>query len=303
MSDAPTAEHLAIANLAVQMLPKIELPKDWETKDPIELLRFVRRSTEFSEPILMPGGATFPIHSSEQKGLTAFEVLADEAVTRARIVLDSARGVYRQGRDARHKAVSELKKSTLIKAQQVQEWKQAKASWVVKFERYLAAKQKAEMTTLEMLNVVLPSSEDHMRILYWRDYLRKCDGPSSRTVVFKDETPPPGEHEVISDMLHMKWAKSDFEMLAAMAVHARKHYEKYGAAILKQWKRKHPKSIEGGIKTAEAKAAQKEADAAKYGGDVTLGEGVSVQKLDSAINRIPGASRPRAMRLRANAGK
>ena len=159
------------------------------------------------------------------------------------------------------------------------------------------------MTTLEMLNVILPSSEDHMRILYWRDYLRNCDGTPSRTVVFKDEPPPDGEHNVISDMLHMKWTKSSLEVLAAMAVHARKHYEKYGAAILKQWKRKNPKFVEGGIKTAEAKAAQKKADAAKYGGDATLGEGVSVQKLDEAISRIPGASRPRTVRRRANAGK
>jgi len=287
MSDTLNPEQIAIANLAVQMLPKIELPNDWQTKDPIELLKIVRQSTDVNEPILMKDGSVFPVRSSLEKSLTAFEVVADEAVTRARIIMDSVRGEYRQGRKSRHDTIQQLKATVIKENERNQRWEDTKAGWMTKFEKYLTDRQKTELTTLEMLRVVFPNSEDHMRVLYWRDLMRTDDSSPGIAIVFEDENPPSGTHEVIPDMLDMSWPRDGLHALAGLAQRVRKHYEKHGAAIIKQWKRSHPNCVEGGEQTAKAKADQMKADAAKYGGD-------TVPDIADIVTSVPDAKLKKA---------
>jgi len=287
MNAEPTAEEIIIANLAVQMLPKIELPTAWETMKPIELLQLVRQSTDASEPILLESGAMSPVRSSVEKSLTAFEVIADEAVVRARIVLASVRGEYREGRKARHQAVQDLKTSVTADNERQERWAAARAEWMAKFEKHLTGHGKEEITTMEMLRIAFPNSEDHMRALYWRDLLRTDDSSPGVAIVFEDENPPSGTHEVIPDMLDMSWPRDGLHALAGCAQRVRKHYEKHGAAIIKQWKRSHPNCVEGGEQTAKNKADQMKADAAKYGGD-------TVPDIADIVTSVPDAKLKKA---------
>lgn len=70
-------EAATLAALAVQILPRMELPQDWQSKHPHTL------ESKLLEDLKPTGGC---------KLLSLYEIVANAAVKRARIVLEAARG-------------------------------------------------------------------------------------------------------------------------------------------------------------------------------------------------------------------
>jgi len=92
MDAEPTAEQIAIANLAVQMLPKIDLPDAWGTMHPDTLGKHI------SEPTTGKGVNFSESYESPQGWATPWELISEEAVKRARVLMDAAAGNKRQER-------------------------------------------------------------------------------------------------------------------------------------------------------------------------------------------------------------
>lgn len=265
MSDAPTAEQLAIANLAVQMLPKIELPKKWQTMRPGDLKDLI---SEISNPIQSASRYMFvedgqvPIGDLKFKANTLFEVLAEEAVARAGTILDAARGVQRAGRFPTDTVAKEYDQKLREEYRQRAAWSLEFDGWRSAFEKYLEKHQKDKMTMHEALSVIFPKSNAHMRALYWRDYLRVWSSNPQTPVSFEDDA--------ASDDLGDEWDRKSLKDLASLAIQVRQHYDKRGQAILKSYLRTHPKTKAGGKQTAKRKAEKVAAEAAKYGGNANL---------------------------------
>lgn len=273
MSKEPTAEQLAIANLAVQMLPKIELPKKWQTMEPHLLARRLSEATTRFPEIKQEGGAAFPIRSLEEKDLTPFEAVAEEAVTRARILLDSACGNIREARKHRQQTVQQLKAQVLTEMQQKKEQDTNLNVWRAKLQDWFASSSQPTLTTTELLSLLLPKSKPEMRLLYWREFLRReveLQTGKGVKVYFEDEPTPTGRSERIHDELEISWPEKALQVLARRASQLAEFYKQRGAAILKDHLRKHPKTKAGGKQTAKKKAEKAEAEAAKYGGDADL---------------------------------
>ncbi|MCE9520056.1 MAG: hypothetical protein K8R87_10965, partial [Verrucomicrobia bacterium] len=72
-------DALAIATLAAQFLPRLELPEGWQNMDYIQIREELQRTLRPTQ--------------SKMHHATPFELLVETAVERARILLDEARGV------------------------------------------------------------------------------------------------------------------------------------------------------------------------------------------------------------------
>lgn len=273
MSNEVTTEHLAIANLAVQMLPKIELPERWQTMAPHLLaLRLSEATTRFPE-IKQEDGAAFPIRSLEEKDLTPFEAVAEEAVTRARILLDSACGKIREARKHRQQTVQQLKAQVVTEMREKEERDANLNVWRAKLQDWFASSSQLTLTTTQLLSLVLPKSKPKMRLLYWREFLRReaaLQTGECVSVYFENEPTPTGKSERIDDELQIPWPEKALQILARRASRLAEFYKQRGAAILKDYLRKHPNAKAGGKQTAKKKAEKAEAESAKYGGNADL---------------------------------
>jgi len=291
MSADPTAEQIAIANLAVLMLPKIDLPEGWEVMNPQSLQRQLADVTTPFAEIKLKDGTPFPVRSSVEKSLTPFEVIAEAAVARARILLASASGNIRDTRKQRRAEVVPLKEQVLAENKLREKRAAILAQWQAKLEKRFSSSPNASLATAELLCLVLPKSKPDMRQLYWREFLRqeaRQEVPEGVKVVFKDEHQPGAECHLIDDELEVLWPKQALNFLARRAARFTEFYQQHGGAILKKHLSTHPKTEAGGKQTAKAKEEQAFAEAAKYGGDASV-SGIKLRQSKRAVSKSPKA--------------
>ncbi|MFN0127337.1 MAG: hypothetical protein ACKV19_11700 [Verrucomicrobiales bacterium] len=159
---SPTEEPspLDIARLAARLLPPIELPPNWATEHHLNLQRILAEATtgkgrNVDRSYEYPAG--WP---------TQFEVVAEEATRRARILLDAAVGRIRPERLAYERSGEEAD-------QKMAQFAEASASKEREFERH--AKGHSSLPIMEALRIALPRVYKHQpenAYRYWQDYLR-----------------------------------------------------------------------------------------------------------------------------------
>lgn len=145
--ESPTP--LEIATLASRFLPEMALPDRWENQPAHELSEIISR-------------ASVPRESVE--GLaTPFEVIAEEAVRRARILLDAAAGIKRPQRE-------EFMQSGEGAREQLKATSLEKTKLTKKFSEIADGKDK--ISIIKVLEIALPRVEEKNAFAYWREYLR-----------------------------------------------------------------------------------------------------------------------------------
>jgi hypothetical protein len=251
-------EQLAIANLALHFLPRIELPHGWQTEHPDILAPKLAIPTAGIDPENAMSAIRFPGWA------TPFELIAEEAVKRARILLDAAAGKARRERtDYEHE-------KDAAEAERVKE-DAAHAKWQTVFQRY--AKDRAAISMIEALRLIVKGSEDHMLIFYMRQSQRESyEGYRERhhlekkRVIFADEEKP-GETDavVVSDLMD---EMVDVQRFGRLAASFRQYYDAHGERVRKMFSR--IVGQKGGEMSAEKRAQALEADAVKYGGDASV---------------------------------
>ncbi len=292
-----TTEHIALANLAAQFLPKIDLPTGWQGMDTTALRQTVHQA---SDPSLRTNN--IPIaHPTLQKEITPFEIIAEEAITRARILLDTAAGIQRPARQAGDQQIQSLAAAVKRDIDRKQARAEERAMWQAKFAAKTAKLGRATLTGTEVLCLVYPRSKNELIRHYWREFYRaKCqDDDTSVKVVFDDEPRPAAAHIVINDLLGDAWTQDAF---IAYAPGAKRHYDEHGNALRRQWNHNHPKCVQGGEQTAKANKKRRDADTAKNGGEAhpnidEIVKGVKDGKLNKAVRKwTKKASKPKAKR-------
>ena len=147
---------LDVATLAARFLPRIELPNDWQSQHPETLKAELAR----------PTGTPFPHnpqHRPDPGWRLQWEVVCEEAVKRARILLDAAAGKVRP-------EVAEWDAATMEASQMAREMNISAEKLKRKFDRI--AKGRHELPLLEVLRFCLPKTRsDEARMFYFTKYL------------------------------------------------------------------------------------------------------------------------------------
>lgn len=149
-----------IAQLAIQFIPALLLPDGWDTMNPQTLMEALGEATtgkgrNYAKDYEYPPGWATP-----------FEIVAEEATRRARILLDAAAGRVRPERLDYTQAGERAR-------EQLSEYGKAAAELQRKFDRF--AKEGTSLSIMDALKHALPNI--HRRrpdnpFRYWREYLR-----------------------------------------------------------------------------------------------------------------------------------
>ena len=158
ISAEPTA--LEIATLAARLLPPMKLDDNWATEHPVTLKAALAEATtgkgrDFAKNYQPPPGWATP-----------FEIVAEEATRRARILLDAAAGRIRPERLHYEKDGEKAR-------QQMQDYDKAAAELERVFPRL--AKGNSTLPITDALRHALPGVHKHNPrnpLRYWREYLR-----------------------------------------------------------------------------------------------------------------------------------
>ena len=237
-------DPLAVATLAVQMIPLIALPDGWETEHPDRLRKRLAESITPFAP----------------EWASSFDVVCEIAAERARILLDAAAGRKRPERVAHEAAGREAKAGGA--ASVAESGKLASL-----FDRH--AKGRVALPLNEFLKIALPKSE--RRDQYWHEYRRDgmARGEESRnpsiTVTFRSEATP--EHlqgaeaypakciilEDLEDEPNRTIKKDEFPRAYAGF---RLFYDQHGERLRKEWQREA--SSRGGLKTQRKRIASED---------------------------------------------
>ncbi len=165
---APQPDHaeptpLDVALLAARLLPPLELPDNWATEHHLNLKKILAEATTGK------GRKFDPRYDYPAGWPTQFEVVAEEATRRARILLDAAAGRIRQER-------LDYDRSGVEADRQMKEFAEATAAKEREFER--RAPGKPSLPIMEALKIALPKVYKHNpenAYQYWREYLRNAD--------------------------------------------------------------------------------------------------------------------------------
>lgn len=148
-----------VATLAARFLPPIELPADWQESHPETLKR------SLGKPTVTP----FP-HSPEYRpnpGLRLpWEVLCEEAVKRARMLLEAAAGKVRPEVASWDAATDETRAEGKANDAAAEELRK-------RFDKL--AGERLSLPILEVLKFCLPRVKtDELRMRYYMNYLEEC---------------------------------------------------------------------------------------------------------------------------------
>lgn len=226
--------------LAAQLLPPMELPPNWATEHHLILRPILAEATTGK-------GRNFePTYEYPTGWPTPFEVVAEEATRRARILFDAAAGRIRQERTAYYRSGKEAD-------QQMKDYAEATAFKEGEFERH--ANGKSFLLIMEALQSILPKVYKHKpenAYRYWREYLRTSTetyrnkhGLPELPVKFRDELSDEEEsfavdpdssgarpHVVTLD--HDSSYHVNRSEYGRLAIHLRQFYDSSGGARVKR---------------------------------------------------------------------
>ncbi|MFZ4767858.1 MAG: hypothetical protein ACOYMN_23160 [Roseimicrobium sp.] len=160
---------LSLSSLAAQLIGPMRLPEGWEAEHPDTLAATLGRDT-----VPFATGWASP-----------FEIVAEAAVARARILLDAASGLKRRERCQWEADAQAAKAWTKKHIQDADELRQ---------DFDLRAKGGTSLSLMDFLNAALPRVSQENQRRYWRTYLRESvqerqgwPGEPRIPVVFTDE--------------------------------------------------------------------------------------------------------------------
>jgi hypothetical protein len=268
---------VAVATLAMQMLPPIDLPLNWQTTEPVKLSRELKRrskwwcsgdedaeqASEQDDELPFTKQLEWARHFDDlpepgDQYPTPFELVAQIAIDRARALLNEAKGTIRPLRKEWETiTINEIKKGMAAL--------HTYNDWIRHF--HAIAGEGKYVWLNQALSYILPRSKDQNRLLYFREYYRHrtsrliestARGTVGRmSVIYPDEASqekiresknlPPTCHVIrtIPNLTttcfnHQQFATLMPEFVAFLASH--------GPSVRKKWSRAQGRK--GGLKSA-----------------------------------------------------
>tara|TARA_R110002049_G_scaffold66877_2_gene174236 strand:- start:1041 stop:1919 length:879 start_codon:yes stop_codon:yes gene_type:complete len=236
-----------IAKIAAKWIPPLDLPPDYLEIDPSTLRRTLKRPTDFHVYL---GSLPIP-YPHKQKDLTHFEVIAEEALARASILVDLAEGKRRPWRvkstEKTMKVASEFRAAEEEEAKLEEQY----VKWEPHYQRVAQKLGKTSLTFGEVLEkITLPKSQTRMIRRYLHAFLAE-----------EFEQKP---SDAVIDSLMCQ--ERDCRQAWNLSRKIRAFYEERGEALRQKWNRESNEFKEAGKKGAKAKEKKTLAEAGKYGG-------------------------------------
>lgn len=249
----PTDNNRFLASVAAALMPKVECPTDWASMSPAELKVVLEKQRAGFMPHLPYAG---------QDGTSPLDVIMEEAILRARMLIAYANGV-----DSWTRTLAKQARQGTPASRAEEQFSEA------------IRKEKLPLHWRRFVELILPNSTEKMREAYWRAYRAKglreqlevehgCkvhvvwqDGPKSRPAVAGAKRFTLDEKQL--EVVFHRIAKAEVE-----AAQFRAFYEKEGGSLRKESQRKG--SLKGN-KKAEDRLKREEAPYAKI--MATVGDG------------------------------